>query len=71
MKEQPEIATKQVDQIIRNTYRTLMTRGQKGCYVYCTDEGLTEYLRERVQRIYKEQMAVRQMLVAEDTEAYK
>jgi DUF2075 family protein len=25
------------DQIIRNTYKTLMTRGLKGCFVYCTD----------------------------------
>ena len=23
------------DEIIKNTYRTLMTRGMKGCYVYC------------------------------------
>lgn len=26
-----------LDRIIRNTYRTLMTRGMKGCYVYFTD----------------------------------
>ncbi|WP_113882487.1 MULTISPECIES: DNA/RNA helicase domain-containing protein [Cytobacillus] len=25
------------DQIIRNTYRTLMSRGQKGCFVFCSD----------------------------------
>lgn len=25
---------------------TKMTRGMKGCYVYCVDEGLAEYLRE-------------------------
>jgi DUF2075 family protein/SOS-response transcriptional repressor LexA len=31
-------ATKQkVESIIKNTYRTLMTRGQKGCYLFCTD----------------------------------
>jgi uncharacterized protein len=29
---------KKADLIIKNTYRTLMTRGMKGCYVYCTDE---------------------------------
>lgn len=71
MKEQPEVAAKQVDQIIRNTYRTLMTRGQKGCYVYCTDETLADYLRERVQRVYEEQLEVRQILVAEEKEIYK
>ena len=27
------------------TYRTLMTRGMKGCYVYCTDKALSKYLR--------------------------
>ena len=31
MKEQPEEAAKIADEIIRNTYRTLLTRGQKGC----------------------------------------
>ncbi|WP_429741831.1 DNA/RNA helicase domain-containing protein [Bacillus salipaludis] len=23
---------------MRNTYKTLMTRGMKGCYVYCLEE---------------------------------
>ena len=41
-------AQKGIDQIIRNTYRTLMTRGMKGCYVYCTDKALGEYLRESI-----------------------
>ena len=34
------------DEIIKNTYRTLMTRGMKGCYVYCTDTALAEYLKK-------------------------
>lgn len=50
MKETPEKASKLADQIIRNTYRTLMTRGQKGCYVYCTDKYLEEYIKARLQR---------------------
>ena len=25
-----------------------MTRGMKGCYIYCTDEGLSEYMRKRL-----------------------
>ena len=33
------------DEIIKNTYRTLMTRGMKGCYVYCVDKNLAEYLK--------------------------
>lgn len=36
------------DEIIRNTYKTLLTRGQKGCYIYCEDEQLKEYLRNRL-----------------------
>lgn len=40
-----EVANKIADNIIKNTYRTLMTRGMKGCYVYCTDKKLNEYLK--------------------------
>lgn len=36
------------DRIVRNTYRTLLTRGMKGCYVYCCDPELAEYLRNRI-----------------------
>ena len=36
------------DRIVKNTYRTLMTRGMKGCYVYCTDAALADYLRSRL-----------------------
>lgn len=36
------------DTIIKNTYRTLMTRGMKGCYVYCTDPELSIYLKEKL-----------------------
>jgi len=36
-KTDPARATARADQIIRNTYRTLMSRGMKGCLVYCTD----------------------------------
>ncbi len=35
------------DRLIKNTYKVLMTRGQKGCFVYCEDEALRNYLRER------------------------
>lgn len=49
-RENPEQAKKVSDEIIKNTYRTLMTRGMKGCYVYCTDKGLREYLKGQVSR---------------------
>lgn len=32
-------------EVIQNTYRTLMTRGQKGCYIYCTDKETGEYFK--------------------------
>jgi DUF2075 family protein len=50
-KENPELAAKKADQIIRNTYRTLMTRGMKGCYIYCTDSEVAEYFKERLDRL--------------------
>ena len=45
-KKNPELANKEADEIIKNTYRTLMTRGMKGCYVYCTDQRLAAYLKK-------------------------
>ncbi len=48
-KENPELANKEADEIIKNTYRTLMTRGMKGCYVYCTDQRLAAYLKRCLQ----------------------
>lgn len=41
-------AMQRVDRIIRNTYRTLMTRGMKGCFVFCADPGLAAYIRRRL-----------------------
>jgi len=46
--EDPKFARYIVDQIIKNTYRTLMTRGQKGCYIYCCDKELQQYLKEKI-----------------------
>ena len=34
-------------QLIKNTYKTLLTRGQKGCYIYCEDKALGRYI-ERI-----------------------
>lgn len=34
------------DKLIRNTYKTLLSRGQKGCYVYCEDVALRNYMRQ-------------------------
>lgn len=34
--------------LILNTYKTLLTRGQKGCFVYCEDEALREYFKKMI-----------------------
>ncbi len=38
----------QADRIIRNTYKTLLSRGKYGCYVYCEDKAFSQYLRQRL-----------------------
>ena len=49
MQQDPEGTTRRLDRIIRNTYRTLMTRGMKGCYVYFSDESARDLFRARIQ----------------------
>ncbi len=43
LKSDPEKAKALTRSIIKNTYRTLMTRGLKGCYVYFEDKLTEEY----------------------------
>lgn len=50
-KENPEKALKVADEIIKNTYKTLMTRGMKGCYIYCEDKNLSKYLKDRIEKV--------------------
>ncbi len=45
LKDNPDLAKSKADLIIRNTYRTLMTRGMKGCYIYCDDQETKEYFK--------------------------
>ena len=52
-KESPDEAKSRADEIIKNTYRTLLTRGMKGCYIYCTDAGMREYLKKRLGSVKK------------------
>ncbi len=49
--QDPEQARRTADMIIKNTYRTLMTRGMKGCYVYCTDKALSAYLKSTLKNV--------------------
>lgn len=39
------------DLIIRNTYKTLLSRGQKGCFIYCEDKALEFYIKEKIKRV--------------------
>lgn len=50
MKRNKEHTEKIMDEIIKNTYRTLMTRGMKGCYIYCTDYETNEYFKSVISR---------------------
>ncbi len=50
LKEDPELAMAKADEIIKNTYRVLMTRGQKGCFVWCVDAETNDWFRERSAR---------------------
>ena len=33
-------------QLIKNTYKTLLTRGQNGCFIYCEDKALSNYIKK-------------------------
>lgn len=43
-----------LDKIIKNTYRTLMTRGLKGCFVYCTDIETSNFFKTKLSSVYNE-----------------
>ncbi len=45
--------------LIINTYKTLLTRGQKGCYVYCEDKALAEYIRQMITPKIEEEFVTR------------
>jgi uncharacterized protein len=47
-RDKPAEAAVLAERIVKNTYRTLMSRGMKGCYVYCVDAALAEHLRSRL-----------------------
>ena len=48
LKEDPSKAQADTDRIIKSTYRTLMTRGMKGCFLFCTDEETREHFKSRI-----------------------
>lgn len=59
-KENPIIASKKADAIIKNTYRTLMTRGMKGCYVYFVDPETRNFFQKSLENQSKiQQLSIR------------
>lgn len=54
-----------------------MTRGQKGCYIYCTDKNLSNYLKKRLNQnneiVYHidEGECYSDLRVAEESEGYR
>jgi uncharacterized protein len=48
LRDDPSEARALADRIIKNTYRTLMTRGQKSCLIYSADPETREYFRSRL-----------------------
>jgi len=48
LKVDPVNTKKQLDLIIKNTYRTLMTRGMKGCYVYFVDKETATFFKSLI-----------------------
>jgi len=47
-RKDPAQASSLADKLIKNTYRTLLTRGMKSCYVYFVDDETREYFEERL-----------------------
>lgn len=50
-KEDKNYANKVADILIKNAYRVLMTRGIKGCYIFCVDKQLNDYYKQIVEKI--------------------
>src|SRR5690606_13769466 len=50
-KPKGKYAVDPLDQLVRNTYKTLMTRGMKGCYIYCIDDELREAILTKIERL--------------------
>ncbi len=50
LKQNPKEAKEMADMIIKNTYRTLLTRGMKGCYIYSVDSETQDYFKKNLNK---------------------
>jgi DUF2075 family protein len=48
IKANPQKGQEMANAIIKNTYRTLMTRGMKGCFVWSSDKETQEWLSKHI-----------------------
>ncbi len=48
-KEDPDHSLARAERLVRNTYRTLLTRGMLGTGIYCTDPQVAEFFQKRHQ----------------------
>jgi hypothetical protein len=69
LKEDKNKALKIADNIIKNTYRTLMTRGMKGCYIYCCDKELSNHFSSLLESSKVEEGKIIPMPIVERIEA--
>jgi hypothetical protein len=49
LKTNPTRGNQMAELIIKNTYRTLMTRGMKGCYVWSSDYETLQWLTQKIE----------------------
>ena len=69
LNEEPKRAKQRADLIIKKTYRTLMTRDQKGCYIYSIDPEKNAYFAEMAKAaIFKDEKMLRSDATQEDIE---
>lgn len=71
-KKNPEAAYSLSDRIIKNTYRTLMSRGMKACRIFCTDAALNDYLKKRLHNepIFYDEVGS-YLLASEDSDGFE
>jgi DUF2075 family protein len=58
LSKNPRAAKVKAEAIVKNTYKTLMSRGQKGCYIYSTDPETNAYFAELAKSVIYEQKQV-------------
>ncbi len=66
-KTDPNAARAKAETIIKNTYRTLMTRGVKGCYIFCTDSETNNYFMRLTDKSFSPEIEIKQTTIPESS----